>query len=53
MLASLLIKLQGLRSATSLKYTLAKVFSCEYSGIFKNTFFTEQLRETTFENILV
>ena len=26
------------------------MFSCEYWGIFKNNFFTEHLRETTFEN---
>ena len=29
--------------ATLLKKTLAQVFSCEFCGIFKNTFFTEHL----------
>ena len=29
------------------KETLAQVFSCEFCEIFKNTFFTEQLRTTT------
>ena len=28
------------------KETLAEVFSCEFSEICKNTFFTEHLRET-------
>ena len=28
------------------KETLAKVFPCEYSKVFKNTFFTEYLRTT-------
>ena len=28
------------------KETLAQVFSCEFGEIFKNTFFTEQLKTT-------
>ena len=41
-----LIKLQA-RPATSLKKeTLAQVFSFEFCEIFKNTFFTENLRVT-------
>ena len=51
MLESLLIKLQGFRPATLLKETLTQVFSCEYCKTFKDTFFTERLRETAFENI--
>ena len=39
-------KAEGLRPATLLKETLAQVFSCEFYGIFKNTFFTEHLRAT-------
>ena len=51
MLESLLIKLQGFTPATLLKKTLTQMFSCEYREIFKNTFFTERLRETASENI--
>ena len=51
MLESLLIKLQGVTPATLLKKTLTQMFSCEYREIFKNTFFTERLRETASENI--
>ena len=38
-------------TATVLKETPRQVFSCEYCEILKNTFFTEQVRETAFENI--
>ena len=31
------------------KEALAQVFSCEFCEIFKNTFFTEKLRTTTFD----
>ena len=34
------------------KETLAQVFSCEFWEIFKNTFFTEHLRATTFASAL-
>ena len=37
---------QGLKPATLLKQSLAQVFSCEFCGIFKNTFFAEYLRAT-------
>ena len=38
-------KVAGLKPATLLKKeTLARVFSCEFSKIFKNTFLTERLR---------
>ena len=33
------------------KETLAQVFSCKFCNIFKNTFFTEQLRTTASEDI--
>ena len=36
-------KVAGLRPATLLKKRLAQVFFCEFSEIFKNTFFTEHL----------
>ena len=36
-------KVAGLGSATYLKETLVQVFSCEFSEIFKNTFFTKHL----------
>ena len=32
-------KIVGLGSATLLKKTLAKIFFCEFCGIYKNTFF--------------
>ena len=51
MLKSLLIKLQGFRPATLLKETQTQVLFCEYCEVFKDTFFTEHLRETTSENI--
>ena len=51
MLEFLLIKMQGFRPATLKKETPTQVFFCEYCEIFKNNFFTEHLRETTFENI--
>ena len=51
MLKSLLIKLQGFRPATLLKETPTQVLFCEYCEVFKDTFFTEHLRETTSENI--
>ena len=35
------------------KETLAHVFSCEFCEIFKNTFFTEQLRATASGTILL
>ena len=38
----------GLRPATLLKKRLTLVFSCEFCEVFKNTFFTEHLRTTTF-----
>ena len=37
-------KLQTWRSATLLKKTPIQMFSCEYCGIFKNTFFIEHFR---------
>ena len=43
MLEFLLIKLQAERLATLLKETSTQVFSREYYGIFKNSFFTEHL----------
>ena len=39
-------KVAGLRLDSGLTQTLAQVFSCEFCGISKNTFFTEHLRET-------
>ena len=40
-------KVAGLRSATLLKKeTMAQVFSCEFSKISKNTFFTEHPEAT-------
>ena len=43
-------KAAGIRSSTLLKKeTLARVFSCEFYEIFKNTFFIEHLRTTAFE----
>ena len=33
------------------KETLAQVISSEFCEIFKNTFFTEHLRATAFENL--
>ena len=37
------LELQVWRSATLLKETPTKVFSCEYCNIFKNTYFEENL----------
>ena len=45
---SLFHKVESLRTTTLLKKTLAQVFSCEFCEIFKNTFFTEHHRATTF-----
>ena len=45
-------KVAGLKTATLIKKeTLAQVFSCEFSEIFKNVFFTEHLR-TTASNVM-
>ena len=41
-------KIAGLRPATLLKETLARVLSCEFCDIFKNNFFIEHLRKTAF-----
>ena len=46
---SFLIKLQALGQQLYSKKTLAQVVFCEFGEIFKNTFFTEQLRTTAFE----
>ena len=43
-----LIKLQA--EVYSFVETLEQVFSCEFSEIFKNIFFTEHLRVTAFED---
>ena len=43
---SLLIKLQASACNFIKKETLARVFSCEFCKISKNTFFIEQLRTT-------
>ena len=43
---SVLIKLQVSAYNFIKKETLAQLFSCEFSEIFKNTFLTEHLRET-------
>ena len=40
-------KVVGLRPETIKKETLAKVFSCEFCEISKNTFFTEHLWATS------
>ena len=42
-------KVAALRPATLLKRRLAQVFLCEFSKIFKNTFFTEHLWTTASE----
>ena len=44
-------KVAGLQACNFIKETPAQVFFCEYCEIFKNTFFTEHLRETASENI--
>ena len=48
---SFLLKLQVLACNFIKKETLAQVFSCEFSEIFKNTFFTEHLQTTAFKRI--
>ena len=44
--ASFFIKLQAEACNFITKETLAQVFSCEFSEISKNTFFTEHIRTT-------
>ena len=43
--ATLLFKTQNILTLSMLE-TLVQVFSCEFYGIFKNTFFTEHLQTT-------
>ena len=44
------IQLESLSPATSLKNTLAQVFSDEFCEIYKNTFFTEHVWTTASKN---
>ena len=47
------VALQLCLNHTSVKETLARVFSCEFCEVFKNRFFTEHLLATASENILI
>ena len=44
------LKLRKIHRKTPVRETLAEVFYCEFCEIFKNTIFTEHLRETASEN---
>ena len=50
---SSLIKLQAEACNFSKRETLSQVFSCEFSEIFKNTFFTEHLWPTDSEHVKI